>query len=210
MDDFSIVDERIDAALKELEVINKYLGGNNISRTGIKKLLSRTNNLRILDLGGGSSDNFNYLKSKPVKIFNIDLNPRACVFAKKNKKMLDVVCADALCLPLKPRKIEIAHASLFLHHFTESEIINLLNSIKQICTAGIVINDLRRSVLAFLGIKILTALFSKSEMVKNDGPLSVKRGFLKYELESILNKCGFAKYEIHRKWAFRWLVIIYL
>jgi hypothetical protein len=51
--------------------------------------------------------------------------------------------------------------------------------------------------------------FSKSEMVKNDGPLSVKRAFVKKELLEMLNDLGIKRFLIKRKWAFRWLVIIY-
>ena len=39
MDDFTIKDERIDEALKELGFINYFLGGNSTSKTGIKKVL---------------------------------------------------------------------------------------------------------------------------------------------------------------------------
>ena len=211
MDDFSIKDKRIDKALNELKVINKFLGGNNVSKTGINKLMyCYDENFRILDLGGGGSDNLYYLKNSSAKIYDVDLNMRACEFVKKNKLVLNVICANALKLPLKYKQINITHVSLFFHHFTQKEIINILNSLKQISTNGIVINDLRRTVFALLGIKLLTFIFSKSDMVKNDAPLSVKRGFLKSELKNILNKCSFHKYEIHRKWAFRWLVIIYL
>lgn len=46
-------------------------------------------------------------------------------------------------------------------------------------------------------------------MVKNDGPLSVKRAFVKGELLMILNELEIGYFLIKRKWAFRWLVIIY-
>jgi hypothetical protein len=38
MDDFSIRDDRIDLALSELDIINKFLGGNSTTRFGIKVL----------------------------------------------------------------------------------------------------------------------------------------------------------------------------
>ena len=173
-------------------------------------MYSHDKNFRILDLGGGGSDNLYFLTNNSTKIFDIDLNMRACKFVNKSKPMLNVVCANALKLPLKYKQINISHVSLFLHHFNNKEIINILNSLKQISINGIIINDLRRTIFALLGIKLLISIFSKSDMVKNDAPLSVKRGFIKSELNNILNECGFHKYEIHRKWAFRWLVIIYL
>jgi hypothetical protein len=46
-------------------------------------------------------------------------------------------------------------------------------------------------------------------MVKNDGPLSVKRAFVKKELFKILKELEIEYFLIKRKWAFRWLIIIY-
>ena len=53
---------------------------------------------------------------------------------------------------------------------------------------GFFINDLHRHPLAYHSIRILTSLFSKSYLVKNDAPLSVLRGFKKKELEDLLIK----------------------
>ena len=39
MDDLSIKAERVNAALKELKIINKYLGGNSTTKDGLKKIL---------------------------------------------------------------------------------------------------------------------------------------------------------------------------
>jgi hypothetical protein len=53
----------------------------------------------------------------------------------------------------------------------------------------------------------LTALFSKSYLVKNDAPLSVKRGFKKSELISLLKKAGFTDYSVKWSWAFRYKIV---
>ena len=98
---------------------------------------------------------------------------------------------------------------MFLHHFSEEKIKDILNNLINSARYAVVINDLRRSILAYRGIKILTMLFSNSKMVKNDGPLSVKRAFVKGELLMILNELEIGYFLIKRKWAFRWLVIIY-
>jgi hypothetical protein len=47
-------------------------------------------------------------------------------------------------------------------------------------------------------------------MVKNDAKVSVQRGFLKKELEEIIQKAGFSKYEIKWRWAFRYQVVIWV
>ena len=73
---------------------------------------------------------------------------------------------------------------------------------------GFFINDLHRHPFAYYSIRILTSLFSKSYLVKNDAPLSVLRGFKKKELSALLDKAGISNYTIQWKWAFRWLVIV--
>lgn len=212
MDDFSIQDERIDEALKELSLANKYLGGISTSREGLKLLLDGDNkdNISILDIGAGASDILQYLNKKfhSLNIASLELNKRACVYLKRNS-ISDIICADSRYLPLKEKQIDIVHASLFLHHFKEEELKKLLKELLNICRKGIIINDLRRSVFALIGIKIISVLVSRSEMFKNDGPLSVKRGFVRGDLLNILSELQVKKYYLKRKWAFRWMLVIY-
>ena len=220
MDDFSIQDERIDSALDELKNANRFLGGISTTREGLKLLLKwhPENGIRqpggeisILDIGSGASDNLLSLKNEfpLIRITAIDLNKRACKYLKSSSG-LDVVCADTLTIPVKAKYFDMVHSSLFLHHFTGEEIGQILKALIGISRKGIIINDLRRSVLALAGIKIVAALFSKSEMFKNDGPLSVKRGFVKKELIEIMNLAGINNFTLKRKWAFRWMLVIYI
>ena len=215
MDDFSITDERIDKALIELNIINKYLGGNSTSIDGIKKITNKIPEkffIRILDIGAGGSNLKNVIRSNidiDVQIVNVDINIQACRFSKNKFPELNVVCSDAFLLPFGKESFDIVHVSLFLHHFKEDELKYLLNSFLEFAKYGIVINDLQRSVAALAGIKLLTMFFSKSEFVKNDGPLSVRRGFKKSELLALLDKLNISGYKITWRWAFRWLVIIY-
>ncbi|MBK7380260.1 MAG: methyltransferase domain-containing protein [Ignavibacteriales bacterium] len=213
MDDFSIRDERIDFALAELNLINKFLGGNSTTGFGVK-LLSNNNHsnhkLSILDVGAGSSEVLQNKINHDADVYSLDLNFRVCEYLKEKSIDSNVLYGNALHFPFKEKSIDIVHLSLFLHHFTEPEINSILTMSIKICKAGIVINDLRRSWFAYFGISLLTKLFSKSEMVKNDGPLSVKRGFTKNELLNILSRSGITNYKIYRTWAFRWLVVIYV
>jgi ubiquinone/menaquinone biosynthesis C-methylase UbiE len=213
MDDFSITDDRIKTALNELKIINKYLGGRSTSRKGleiISREIKSNNGIRILDVGSGGSDNFKYLENngRAIHVTSLDINKGVCRFVKGDEPLANVVCGNALNLPFKGLSFDIIHVSLFLHHFNEDEINNLMRSFFKITRYGIIVNDLQRSVLAYAGIKFLTFLFSKSEMVKNDGPLSVKRGFLKHELKELFFRHKFSFLSIKYRWAFRWLAVI--
>ena len=68
-------------------------------------------------------------------------------------------------------------------------------------------NDLHRNQFAYYSIKFLTAIFSKSYLVKNDAPSSVKRGFKKRELITLLEKAGYKNYSVKWSWAFRYIII---
>ena len=208
MDDFSIQDERIDEALNELKIINKYLGGISTTKSALSYFIqSKKGELKILDIGSGSSDNLLSAKNKypDLKIISIDKNLRALSNSKNQTKKIN---SDAFKLPFKSNSCDIVHAALFLHHFNEAQIQILLKEFLRMAKLGIIINDLQRSYFALLGIKILTVLFSKSEMVKNDGPLSVKRGFTKAELVKLFKDVRVQNFFIKWKWAFRWMVVI--
>lgn len=211
MDDFSITDERIDSALTELAVINKYLGGRRVSKLGIQKIAARKNTsseLKILDVGTGGADDVLNIKDINLKFYGIDKNKQVCRYILR-RNSLRVICADAMNLPFKQKYFDVCHASLFMHHLTGTQIKLLLKNLQSLCNYGIVINDLRRSVFALIGIWFLTKLLSRNQLVKNDAPLSVKRGFIKKELIGILKDLNITRFEIRRKWAFRWLIIIY-
>ncbi len=214
MDDFSIRDERINSALSELKIINKYLGGNKISEIGIKKLLkgrSGKNNIKILDAGTGGADNLIRIKNEKagIEIFGIDLNKQTCKILKDSYPSINIVYGNMMLPPFAIESFDIVHFSLILHHFSETAIKKIIQDYMAVSKIGIVINDLHRSYTAYLGIKILTALFSKSNMVKNDAPLSVRRGFKKNEIIKIIEDAGTFKYIIKWHWAFRWMVVIF-
>src|SRR5690606_38714320 len=161
------------------KIIKKHLGGTASTEKGLKKILERYSlgSGRILDVGGGASDVLLGLNEQKLKIFSLDINKRITRYTQHNSTELTAVRAYVFYLHFKKKHFDIAHLSLFIHHFSEDKIKNILNLVAFNTQYGIIINDLRRSILAFMGIKILTSLFSKSELVKNDGPLSVKKGF---------------------------------
>jgi ubiquinone/menaquinone biosynthesis C-methylase UbiE len=213
MDNVFINDESIDQALRELTVINKWLGGFSNSRRGVKVLLQRipaAKTVSVLDVGAGGCDLADAIsKLYPgVHITALDLNKRAGEYSKRKHPHITIVHGSVLDLPFDQQSFDIVHASLFFHHFTEEELRSVLKTLYTVARRGIVINDLRRSVFAYYAIKILARLFSRSAMVKNDGPISVRRGFTRDELVRLCSALPSASYTIRRTWAFRWHVCI--
>jgi len=203
--------------LKELDVINNRLGGYNASRKGLATILKTTKPVNtILDIGFGGGDSIKqlqkYCEKKNVKMFfyGVDLKDDCVKYARNNLATISnkqLICDDYRNISADLlKKIDVIHCSLFLHHLTDEEIIGLLKFGKS-NDCVILANDLQRNWFAYNSIKVLTAIFSKSYLVKNDAPISVKRGFKKNELISLLKKAGYTNYSVEWSWAFRYIVI---
>ena len=219
MDDLNCSGPVVNQTLVELEFINKWLGGNAVTLNGLNKVLSfcASDSLKIADLGCGGGDMLmlisDELKKRNTKaaLTGIDANPNIVAYAVKNVvsypeinfKALDVFSSE-----FRQEQFDIVFATLFFHHFTRVQLIDLFTHLNHTTRCGIVINDLHRHALAYYSIKFLTKTFSKSPMVVNDAPLSVYRGFTRAELEEILSTAGITSYSLKWKWAFRWQLVI--
>ncbi|UII28099.1 methyltransferase domain-containing protein [Fulvivirga maritima] len=221
MDDLNSSGQVIEQTLKELEVINKWLGGNYVTTNGLSKLVSRqelsSSPLVILDLGCGSGDmlkrmaNWGRKRNIKLQLIGIDANPNIIEWAKNNSKDYEEIsfkCLNIFSEDFKNIPCDIITSTLFTHHFTDEELIILLKQFKEQAKMGLVINDLHRHWFAFYSIKILTSVFSKSPMVKYDAALSVLRSFRKKDIQKVLTESGCKQYSLRWLWAFRWQLVI--
>jgi hypothetical protein len=207
--------EDIQQNMKELNFINNNLGGHAITIEGFKKLAGEKKSISVCEIGSGGGDNLNAIyrwrskKNIHLKFIGIDINPDCIAFAKKNTAIPDdsFIVSDYKNVSFGNEKPGIIFTSLFCHHFTDEELISMMQWMKANATTGFFINDLHRNYIAYHFIKAASKIFSKSYLVKNDAPLSVLRGFKKAEWKNILAKAGIKNYTIQWKWAFRHLII---
>lgn len=204
--------------MQELDYINNKLGGHVITLKGLKFLLQKVNRKRdpisVVEVGCGGGDNLRVIKKWATtngwNIFlkGIDINRECICYAEglTENNGIEFICADYkdVCFQQKP---DIIFSSLFCHHFTDGELVFMLQWMRNNSGIGFFINDLHRHFFAYHSIKILTQLFSKSYLVKNDAPLSVLRGFKQEEWRKIFVEAGIADFRCKWKWAFRWLII---
>jgi 2-polyprenyl-3-methyl-5-hydroxy-6-metoxy-1,4-benzoquinol methylase len=218
LDNDNIPFEDIKQNMKELNKINTYLGGHHITIAGLKKIINhKTNNqpITICEIGCGGGDNLKAIetwckKNSIVATFiGIDLKATCIAFAKEQYPLMNAVwiVSDYRSVNFANYKPDIIFSSLFCHHFTEEELQFMLLWMRQHSLKGFFINDLHRHPLAYYSIKLITTLFSKSYLVKNDAPLSVARGFTKNEWTNILTNAALTSFSINWKWAFRHLII---
>ena len=208
--------EDIKRNMYELDVINRYLGGHAITIEGLKHFLKANlhqTSLKIVEIGCGGGDNLRAIKSwchkKGITVYltGVDINPQCITYAKTRKENagIEFICSDYRTAQFQDQP-HIIFSSLFCHHFTDDELVSMLQWMQGKAVLGFFINDLHRHPMAYHSIKVLTQLFSKSRLVKNDAPLSVQRGFLKQEMIHLLTKAGITNFSCQWKWAFRWLI----
>lgn len=198
----------------ELGTINTWLGGHKITIAATKQLVQQNKEITICEIGCGGGDNLIAIaktlsKKISVKFIGIDIKQECIDYAKENLKdkyNVEWIISDYRKINFD-KKPDIIFSSLFCHHFNEDQLILQLKWMKENSSIGFFINDLHRHPLAYYSIKIITSVFSKSYLVKNDAPLSVARGFKKSEWKNILAAAGIKNYTLQWKWAFRHLIL---
>ncbi|OQP64977.1 SAM-dependent methyltransferase [Niastella vici] len=205
--------EDIQRNMQELNFINTWLGGHAITVTGVEALVNAKNPVTICEIGCGGGDNLlairNWCNKRniPAAFIGIDINPHCtAVAAKRLLSNTQLITSDYKDVQLE-KQPDIIFSSLFCHHFSDREMVKQLQWMKTNARLGFFINDLHRHRVAYYSIKVLTALFSNSYLVKHDAPLSVARGFTRDEWLQFFNIAGISNYSIEWKWAFRWLII---
>lgn len=195
--------------LKELKIINTLLGGHKAVLSGYMDFYAYAN-YKILEIGSGGGDNLGMLKKKfPNNTYaGLDLKEDCISYSKLQDANINWIQENYKHhTPEKP--YDIIFNSLFCHHFSDYELVEMLVWMNKNSKKGFFIADLHRHWLAYYSIKFLTKVFSKSYLVKNDAPLSVKRGFTRSEWEKLLERAGIQDYSIRWVWAFRYVITVY-
>lgn len=218
MDDFAMEGEILRDALDKIAKINQLLGGNKLTLQGVQDLLpANPNEIVIVDVGCGNGDmlrtlaEFGLKNNLKFKLIGIDANNFTVSHAKQLSEKypnISYLCQDIFSKEFVDVKYDIILCTLTLHHFKDDEIVYLLNTFYTTATIGIVINDLQRSAIAYRLFQGLCFVFQLNAMSREDGLVSILRGFKKEELVAFSKKLNFSKYKIHWRWAFRYQWII--
>ncbi|HSJ68620.1 MAG TPA: methyltransferase domain-containing protein [Anditalea sp.] len=220
MDDLTSAGSEMKQTLSELKTVNRLLGGNKVLTSGLSKIIESypQSHYDIADIGCGGGDMVRVMcrwakkNNVSITVHALDANPNIIAMAKENLQDLNNVyfhTADVFDDLFSHQKMDIITCTLFTHHFTDDELVKMFTGFKNRTTLGLIINDLHRHPLAYYSIKYITQIFSKSQMVKNDGPISVLRSFKSNDLIRVLKASGWTKYKILWFWTFRWQVIAY-
>ncbi len=203
-----IVPEKLDHAgpeeahenLQDLVRVNKYFGGYAILRRMVAEFVRPDDRFSVLDVGAASGDMGAALRRS---------YPRAAVTSldRKADHLRDAeppkLVGDAFRLPFADRSFDLVFSSLFLHHFSDDEVVRLLASSASIARRAVLAIDLERGPLAYHFMPATRWLFGWHDISMHDGPVSVQAAFKREELLALAHKAGLASARVatHRPWA---------
>jgi len=222
MDDFTMEGEILKDALDKIASINQLLGGNKVTLEGIELLIReqpKDRPIRITDIGCGNGDMLRALADYAIKnklnfiLYGVDANNYTIEHARNlssDYPNISYECTDIFDRQKPLQTCEIFLCTLTLHHFKDEEIISLLQRFREAARLGFVINDLQRSAVAYYLFQALCFVFRLNYMSREDGLVSILRGFKRADLISYTKKLELKNFLIRWKWAFRYQWIVKL
>lgn len=192
--------------LRDLRRVNALLGGVRLSRDAIETLVGADAGgragIELLDVGTGGADIPVALiadwrrNGRRLAVTAIDDRAEVLAAARLARPDLDGVeglrleIADGRALPYENRAFDIAHASLVIHHLEPDEAVRMLGEMARVSRRGVVVNDLSRSRLRWVGAWLLAHLATRNRFTRKDGPLSVLRAYTAVEMHALLAVAG--------------------
>ncbi|WP_269222902.1 methyltransferase domain-containing protein [Flavobacterium sp. IMCC34518] len=220
MDDFDLEGDELKEALDKIASINQLLGGNQLTLRGVRKLLKKVPHLgtiTIVDVGCGNGDmlrklaDFGLSANLNLDLIGVDANYFTVNYAidlSVNYPNIKYRCEDIFSKSFNELKCDIILCTLTLHHFKNDEITKLLALFNKNSSIGFVVNDLQRSSIAYRLFQGFCIVFRLNKMSRNDGLVSILRGFKREELIAFSEELRFKKFSIQWKWAFRYQWIV--
>ncbi len=191
----------MEETLKRLGFINRTFGGVSL----VSRFLERCRpawrdgeTISILDVGTGGAEipraliHWGRAQGVRLRITAIDVVPEAVAIAKANARdfpEIEVREEDFFTLAKGGETFDYAIASLFLHHTPPEQTVPALRIVDRMARRGFLISDLHRSQGGYWAVKALCLLIG-NEVVRHDGPLSVRRGFTVEELNELAKEAG--------------------
>ena len=208
------------ASYRFMERINGRFGGIRVVR---RFLATETAGhradalpLRILDIGSGSCDiplavsRWARGRGIPLRVTCLEMARSAVDLARRQltragDPAVHLLQEDVFThQPAEP--YDCAVASMCFHHFSDAQILALMQRLRGFVRRSVLINDLRRSRLASLAAQV--PLVGEPAGVRHDALLSIRRGFKISELKALLRQLDRVEVSVEAARWFRVAAII--
>ena len=197
MDDPSLDPAVYAAVIGDLARLNTLLMTSRPTIGFIRRALKGRKRFRLLDVGFGHGDMLRSIarwagrRGIEAQLVGVDLNPRSLPAA---------AAATSPGLPIEYRTGDYADtagegwdfvvSSSVTHHMTDAQLFAFLRFMDAEARMGWMVNDIHRHWLAYHSFPTLARAMRWHRMVREDGCLSIQRGFRAAEWREIIAAAG--------------------
>lgn len=183
-------------SLDDLWRINVLLGGVwSLTRHLYPRLKAASGPVTVIDIGAGAADiaaavaRWTAHQHIDATVIPVDISGRHFDHARRHAG-LHLLQADALRLPLAPHSADFVVSSLFLHHFSPPQVIDLLRAAKRAARRGVIMSDLVRGHLPMAAWHVARPVLARSHITAHDGLVSIKRSYTPAEFLRMAEAAG--------------------
>lgn len=222
MDDLTLDSPMLVKTLDEIAMMNRLLGGHRAVINGIDEILEHLkvpidSPLNIIDAGCGKGDCLHAIYKKfkgerALRLTGIDASAKTIAHARSTFGNEEIKFVQEYVNPrfVAALETDILIFSLFLHHFSDEEITAILQAVDPTKVKAILISDLQRSRIPMILYKFAGLILNLNPMARNDGMISIKKGFTKSEWRGYFRKISCELLSIEWTFAFRHRIIAIL
>ncbi len=199
--------------LRDLERVNRLLGGAEISWRALARYLTTTAGqgppLTLLDVGTGAADIPRGLlrrassRQLQLEISATDVRPEIIELARLRAPPvpgLELRLAPGDHLDPDDASFDVVHSSMVLHHLEPAAAVGLLAEMRRVARRAVIVNDLDRGRHWWLLARLLVALTTRNAYTRHDAPLSVRRAYRAAEVRTLAARAGLVQRASH--WTF--------
>jgi 2-polyprenyl-3-methyl-5-hydroxy-6-metoxy-1,4-benzoquinol methylase len=209
MDRPQLVSSELEKDLRNIRQLNRFFGSHRLVLHFLRRWIKPGDHVRIVDLATGSGDiprliiDYAQKIGAKVEIDALDRQSATLEIARKlSGNYPEISYIDANILEWQPADpYDIVLCSLALHHFSDEDAVRLLRRCRELSQKFVLVSDLRRGLLATIGVYLLTALIFREPMTRCDGRVSAARAFSFVELDDLAGRAGWRNFQ-HKKFHF--------
>ena len=209
LDDPSANPRAVAESLRNIGRANRWFGGAAAVRFGLARTLAgvpRGTTLTLLDLGTGLGDlplvAARWARARGIRMVpvGLELNRVAAALASGSGVPTALGCAGAP--PIRDKSVDVVLVSQVAHHLTHPSVVDLLRTCDRLARRAAIVADLRRSPVAPLAFWCGARFLGFDPVTVADGMTSIRRGFSRAELRSLLARAGIDG-RVHRRPGYR-------
>jgi len=200
MEEPGVTIQEMTRVLNDLRRVNTLFGGvGPILREIWPRARRLSGPVRVIDIACGDGHVLRRLIDRArgagidLEATALDVNPivlEVAAVACRDYPEITLQQGDALALPFPDGGFDFAISCLALHHFGIENAPLALREMRRVVRCGFVVNDLRRSRIAYAVTAAALTLLQTDRITRHDGPISILRAYGPQEYHEIIERSG--------------------